>query len=339
MRFAPGFVTRNLGLKVLATALAVVTWAGVVYAANPPGIRTILMTVPQDSTILPPGFVLTHPLADIPVRIAGTADHLNSFERSSLQLKVHYERITQPGAYDIPIDLHNSDPSVELDRPPTTVAVDTDKLDTMSLAVQVVPAPGPPAGYAIGTEVADPAKVTVTGPHSELTGIKAMVMVNLSNQKANYERGGEIVFLADAQGRRVQDVHAEPPTVGVLITIVANTTARVSAVVPPIRGVVAPGYQLGGIRVEPATVTLTGPQDILNADDMVSTDPVNVGGLTADRTFTVTVKKPQDGVTVSFERITVRVTVTALPTPAPTPTQTATPSPPSSSPSPSPTPP
>jgi hypothetical protein len=325
MSLLPGFVSRNFQLKLLSTVLAVVTWGGVVYASNPPGQRAISVPVPQSATNLPAGYVLTQHIPDLQLRIAGTEQHLESFDPGRLVVRVHYEQITKPGEVDLPVDVRCQDCNVELDQVPPTVHVSVDQLSTAQVPVRIVINPGPPAGFTFASQTATPSSIAVTGPAAKLGRIEPRAAVDLSNQKANFE-ADVTVFLYDTNGNKVDDVNATPPTVRVVITIEAVSTKRISAVVPPIRGTVASGYQLAGITVTPATVTLSGGQDILNPLDTVGTDAVNVAGLTGDRTFTVTVRAPS-GVSASPVTVTVHVSVVAVAVPTATPAASPTPTP------------
>lgn len=312
----PGFATRNFRLKLVATVLAMVTWAGVVYAANPPGIRTASVPVPQDFSSLPPGFVKVRHISDLSVRLAGTQDHLNAFNLASLVVKVHYETIAQPGTRLVPVDIRNNDANVELDNPPTSVEVDIDRLATANVTVRVIVNPGPPPGYVKGTVEATPGQITVTGPAQELNGAEVRTrVIDLSNQKANFEQD-ITVFPYDGAGNRLGDVSVSQPNVRVLITIAAVSTQRASAVLPPVRGQVATGFRLSGITVSPATITVSGSQDILNGLDTIATDPVDISGLAGIRTFKVMVRTPA-GVSASPDQVTVSVNVASLPSSAP----------------------
>ena len=100
----PGFLTRNWRLKLLALVLAIVAWAGVVLATNPPGTRSVSVPVPQPpapDVSLPAGYLLTAPIPNLTVYITGTEQHLDAFSRSSLQVTVDYNAIRaigRPGA-------------------------------------------------------------------------------------------------------------------------------------------------------------------------------------------------------------------------------------------------
>lgn len=321
----PGFLTRNFRLKVLASVIASITWAGAVYAANPPEIRVVSVAVPQAAADIPARWVLVHAIPDLQLRLSGTREHLDAFSTSSIRVTPLFDKISGPGTQELPVEIVNADPNVTVVNPPDTISVDVDRLTSKDVAVGVVLSPGPPAGYVARSEDigVDPKNVTVTGPESELNGINVRATLDLSHQKANFT-GQVNLFTYDAKGNRLSDLSTNPPTATVTITIHAVSTSRTSAVVPPIRGGVASGYQLSGISVSSPTVVLTGPQDLLNSLDSVTTSAVFVTGLTTNRTFTVTVQPPA-GVVADPTTVTVTVFVQPVPgaaaTPTPTPTQ------------------
>lgn len=324
----PLFITRNLRLKLLAVLLSMFTWAGVVYASNPPDTRTVTVPVPQESQTVAP-WVLVHPIPDIAVRVSGTRDHINAFTPQDLSIAVSFHSITGPGLQKIPISITNNDHDVSLVDPPDTVDAAVDRLTSASLVVSIAYTSPPPQGYVTGQEQVTPASVSVIGPEQLLKGVQAKVNLNFSNQKTNFEAELPVV-LYDAIGNRLGNLGVIPSTVRVSITVNSSLTSRSSAVVPQVSGSVAPGFQLTGISIDPPTVVLNGPQDLLNTLDSIPTASIDITGLTGDRTYTVKIVTPS-GVTAAPGTVTVRVHVVQLPqatpTPSPTPAPTPTPTP------------
>jgi YbbR domain-containing protein len=336
---APGFITRNLRLKVLASGIALLTWIGVVYASNPPEARTVSVHVPQDPASLPSKYVLASPIPDVQVRVSGTREHVNAFDPNRLRVSVDYRNITGTGVQQVPIHIGNNDGNVSLDQVPTAVSADVDVHDSVNVPVTVVMDSTPPTGYVVTQQSVSPNPVVVTGPHRELTGLSAQVHLNLSNQKTNLQ-GDYKVFLFDRFGRKVGNLGVQPDTVNVTVTVSSVNTSRASAVLPKVSGSVAFGHELTGISVSPLTVVLSGPQELLNALDSIPTQTLSIAGLTGDRTFQVKLSPPA-GVTTTPDTVTVTVSVATLPTPtatpAPSPTPTPTPPTPTPAPTPSPT--
>lgn len=329
----PGFLRRNIRLKLLATGVALVSWVGVVYAGNPPETKAVSVPVPQSASAIPAQFVLVNPVPNLLVRVGGNKDSLKTFNVSALTVNVSWKSVVHAGMVNVPISITNSDPNIQLIDPPTHVTANLDTLASATLPVNIDITSSPPVGYVVSSESASPASVVVAGAQHELPGLQARVKVDLGNKKTNVE-AEPAVLIYDAHNVLVSNLSSvDPITVRVTITVSANQTSRASAVVPDTVGSVAPGHQLVGIRVSPATVVLSGPQDLLNALDSVSTGPISLNGITGTVTIPVPIT-PTPGVTAQPGTVAVTITVVTLATPSPSPTPTPTPRP---TPTPSPT--
>ena len=332
----PGFLRRNFRLKLLSTGVALVSWVGVVYAGNPPETKTVSVAVPQSSSAIPAKFVLVSPVPNLSLHLGGTKDSLNSFSMSSLTINVSWKLVTKPGVVNVPLSVSNSDPNVQLIDPPTSVSADLDNLASTTLPVNITVTSPPPTGYVTSSESADPASVVVTGAQQQLSGLQARVNIDLSNRKTNVE-GQPDVLLYDSHGAQISNppwlTGVTPSTVRVTIIISSSQTSRASAVLPSRSGNPPSGWELVAISVSPATVVLSGPQELLNALDAVSTTTISLNGITGTVSRTVTVTPPE-GVTADPGTVTVTITIVQLATPSPVPTPRPTPTP---SPTPSPT--
>jgi YbbR domain-containing protein len=320
----PGFIRRNWKLKVGCAFIAFVTWVGVVYAGNPPETKVVALPVPQSAANIPAGYTLVHPVNDVPVRIGGDQNTLDSLNPGVLTMTVNWSAVNRAGTYSIPISVTSSQPNIELIAPPTSVQVDLDSLASKSVPVTISITNQPPVGYLRGNEQATPSTVTVTGPERELVGITASVTVNLLTQKANYQQF--LPVLLYAKGVRLNNVGVAPTDISVSITITAYVTTTVVAVYPRTEGSPSPGHYLTGIVVTPFTVIATGSRELLNSLVSVSTAPIALNGVFGIYTVTVNLVAPP-GVTLSQSKVTVTIDMASVPTPPPTPTPTPTPGP------------
>ncbi len=329
---APALLTRNLRLKALCIIAAMVTWAGVVYAANPPETRIVTVAVPQGSELLPAGYLLANPIPSQQIRISGTRARLDAFDDHSLVVTADYRQIKATGTVAIPLHVVNLDSSVVMGDGdwPHSVTATVDVLDSKILPVTIVANPPPPFGYIVAGEAADPTTVTVTGPRQELSHgvIQARVTLDLSNQKTNLQTERP-VLLFDSSNHEIHDLALLKPTVVVSLELTSTQVSRSTAVVPKTSGQVAAGHQLVGLSVDPPTIVINGPRDLLNALDAISTAVIALDGLSGDTTVQVKIAPPA-GVTATPQIVTVHLHIVALapaPTPAPTPQPSATPAP------------
>jgi YbbR domain-containing protein len=327
----PGFLTRNIRLKAVAAVVATITWAGVVYASNPPDTRSVSVKVPQDPNAVTP-YILVHSIPDLVIRVSGTREHLNAFDPAAVIVSVNYHAITRTGLQSVPLSVINNDRDVVLDNPPTSVVAEVDHVDSQNVPVTIVQSSPPPQGYVVGPMLTTPGTVTLIGPQHQLPGLQARVTVDLSGQKTNYQADLQVVIY-DSSNHRLGNIGTNitvggkvQTTVQVSIQITAVQTSRASAVLPQTSGTVAPGHMLSSVRVNFPTVVLSGPQDLLNTLDSVSTDTISLSGLTGTVSFTVKLRPPA-GVVAAPSTVTVTLNVVALPTATAPPTATPSPAP------------
>jgi YbbR domain-containing protein len=324
----PPWIARNLRVKLLAMLLALASWVVVVYAANPPDSRQILVHVQQDAQQLPGRYVLSHPIADISVRINGTREHVDAFQLSSIRATPNFDAIKRTGVQQLALTVVNTDPNVDLSDAPGSVSAEVDLLGTTSVPV-VVRTGKTQVGYEISSVTAVPAIVQLTGPQNELRYARPVVDFNFGNRTSNLTQDGVPVIVLDTRSanKPLTDVTVNEGTVRVTVVIKPVNGTVVAIVLPQLIGAVAPGHVLVGAPVDPPTVTVNGPQDVINGYQLLPTPQIGIYGLTADHVFTVTLDAPQglsftlaNGTTATSVQVNVHVTVGALPEAVVTPT-------------------
>jgi YbbR domain-containing protein len=334
----PPWIARNLRVKLLAMLLALASWVVVVYAANPPDSRQILVHVQQDALQLPGRYVLSHPIADISVRINGTREHVDAFQLSSIRATPNFDAIRRTGVQQLALTVVNTDPNVDLSDAPGSVSADVDLIGVTTVPV-VVRTGKTQVGYKIRSATAEPARVQLTGPQRELSFAQAVVDFNFGNRTNTLTQDGVPVIVVDPRSgsRPLTDVTVNEGTVRVTVVIVPVDGTLVSTLLPQLIGLVAPGHVLSAVNVDPRTVTVTGPESLLNGLEQIPTTQISIAGLTADHTFAVTVDAPSglvftlaNGATATSIPVNVHVSVLPLPDAVVTPTP-PTPAPSSSS--------
>ncbi|MBV8301423.1 MAG: hypothetical protein JOY68_05835 [Candidatus Dormibacteraeota bacterium] len=210
---------------------------------------------------------------------------------------------------------------MELVDPPGSISVDLDSIASATVPVTIRISNLPPPGFVIAGQTASPSSVVVTGPQHELPGISVVVAVDLANRKTNLEQDF-VPLLYDSHGNPVTDASALPNLIAVAITVNSAEATRAVAVNPDLVGTPGGSNFLSGEAALPLTVLLTGPQDLLNSINSVSTSPIFLGGRFGTDVVSVTLQLPP-GVTAFPSSVTVTLFIKTLPTPSPS----ATPSP------------
>jgi YbbR domain-containing protein len=320
------FIVHNWRLKVVALLVACGMWVAVVYAGNPPAIRTIYIPV-QVNGLRSAQVVLVDPVHTVPVRIDGVLSNVtDSLVSPHLSASVNLHKLTRPGEYQLPLKFDNSDPNVGVLSVPSSVQVVVDVWKTEALPVHVDIEDQPPNGFKAGLPTASPSSVKVRAPSSILPHVVVEAKVNLSPYRAN-ATVPVTVSLVNGDSLAHQAT-ADPSLVTVKVDIRSTSITEGATVVVATTGNVPAGYQLVSVRPTPVSIDVTGPE--ANLTYTISTTSIDLSNISRD----TTVQEPLDvpsGETSSVTSVTVAIVVEPLPgatpTPAPTPTPTPTPSP------------
>jgi YbbR domain-containing protein len=148
-----------------------------------------------------------------------------------------------------------------------------------------------PAGLEMTGEAPSLVDVRVRGSSSALSRLApGEIVAQLDLRAARI--GRRLYQLTPEQVRvpyGVQVVQVTPPTVAIIFE---PSTSKQVPVMPSVEGDPAPGYVVGNVAVEPATVEVVGPQSAIARVTEALTEPISVAGA---RTTV------NDGVTVGFE--------------------------------------
>jgi len=306
----------NLRLKLLAIAFAVALWSVVAYAQNPTQQRPYQLAVAASS--LPAGLVVIGKVPPAPVTVIGTADNLRNFVLSSLHVTGNFSNV-KVGTNKVPIDVQNADPNVTIVAP-SSVTVNVDDLGSSTQTVSIERVNALPSGYHEQTTstTITPATVRVDGPKSQLSGIQAVAIVDLSTVTPPGSTLPITVVVWNASKKIVPQMTVTPPQVSVKIVIQADSVTLNKGVGFTLTGQPATGYRMTNVQVAPLDVQATGLQNTLALLVLLGTDPVDITGAKADVVRTVTIRPP-DGVTVNQKTATVHVFISPIPGVSPAP--------------------
>jgi YbbR domain-containing protein len=159
---------RNLGLKILALALASLLWLTV--AGEHVGER--VMRVPLEFHNIPPDLeIVGDPPTSVDVRVRGSSGVISRLQAGDVVASLEL-RGSRPGSRLLHIEEVRAPYGVEVSQVlPATVSLELEKM--ASRVVPVVPElDGEPApGFVVGRVVADPATVRVQGPESRVRAL------------------------------------------------------------------------------------------------------------------------------------------------------------------------
>jgi len=305
---ALGFLARNWPLKLAAIGLAMVLYAGVVVSENSrawPGEVAIMVVDPP-----PGGVLLTAPGSVSAIRYRAPLDVAGQLTSQSFRATIDLSGLTpEPGGppVDVPVRLVALDPRVQiLDYAPRAVDVRLDSVVSRTVPVSVERGIVP-EGLDLGPPQVTPASVLLRGASSRLAEVRsviARVAVDGSGLNIDLEVDLEVV---DEAGDLVLGVEVTPAAARVRIEVGRELAYVVLPVVVDLAGAPAAGSRVGGVTVEPATVTVSGEAPTVERLTSIVTDPVSVEGLAVDLVRTVPLRLPPDISLVGDAEATVAV--------------------------------
>jgi YbbR domain-containing protein len=274
----------------------------VAYTQNP--TQSQKHTLALDHPTLPSGLMIVGDPPQVPVNVIGTAENLHGFDVRTLHASGNFAR-AKVGNNRIPLRVDNPNPNVQVDAP-TFITVTVDQQASVTQPVTIERVHTLAAGFheLTGSTTVTPASVRIDGPKSELTGIQAVVQVDLAGQQGPFETPNTVV-VRGAKGV-LKGIVITPPQVSVKMTIQADAVTETKPVGWTLVGQPAAGYRVSNVQLSPLQVNATGLLNTLAVTALLPTDPVDVTNATTDVVRTVSIRPPA-GVEVSQKTVQIHV--------------------------------
>lgn len=307
------FLLGNLRLKLLAVAAAAALWTTVAYSENPTQEHQYFVSGRDiQHTAVPAGLVLVGDLPGVTLTVVGSSDALRTFDpHASLRVIANFSGLHQ-GRQEVPVQVTDLDPGVQVRRAPTTISVFVDQLATVTATVTLDQTHSIPPGFHEVSAVSDPKQVSVAGPKSLLSGIEAYVVVDLAGHQSFFEET-PVVGVRDQAKKPIQGLAISPATVTVKVTVQADAVTETKVVGWTLTGQAAPGYKVTDVTVLPLQVNVTGLAATLDTITQIQSDPVDIMNATADVVRTVSLRLPAGVQDVSPRVVQVHVFIVKTP--------------------------
>ncbi|KKM11705.1 hypothetical protein SY88_07220 [Clostridiales bacterium PH28_bin88] len=271
----------NLGYRILSILLALGLWMYVVEDQNP--IVEQVLSVPLETRALPGGLVISDRPATVKVRLEGRQGQVQDLSSRDVRAFVELND-ARTGENVVPVQATVPKGVDIVSISPERVTVSVDKVTEKQVPVTVTVDGKPASGYRLLDPVLKPSQVIVTGPHKSLDQIdRAFVEVTVEGVKENYlEKLPLRVGSGKEDNKALEWVNVKPDTVEVFIPVVQELPVKQVPVQVDVQGTPADGYRVAGVTFEPRTVKVSGPQEVLDTLESLTTKPVDVNGATAD---------------------------------------------------------
>ncbi len=316
LRPAARSVRENSGLAVLSVVLAFGMWIFVTDAENPEQTRVLPVDLPVEPVNVPADVWVPEEVGTVRVRVRVEENVFESLTKDDFQATADLQGLAV-GEYPLP--------PVEV-RPLTgrgnlrVVDVLQDKVTVKLLQLLSKRAPvdvdingSPPSDFSLGATEAETDSVVVSGPQEGVQAVtKVVASIDVEGRTESFESAVRLEP-RDQLGHLVERVTVDPELIDVRIDVEQQSFSRALAVSPDLKGTPRQGYNLVGVTVEPAVVTVFGSQAFIEQAVAIATQPVDIDDASSDVIRTVSLDLPS-GVTV---RGSASVTVTVKISPSP----------------------
>ncbi len=323
-RFASGvlFIVRgavlsiagNLGLAALSLALALSLWLFVTDKENPTEAQTFNSTILIEAVNVPGDLAVANMSeAGVRIRIEAPKSELDGLRADDFQAELNLDGLP-PGTRGVPVDVRppNSRISV-VSITPERVDVTLENRRTKVVPVRISQVGSPVTGFVVVDERADPETATVTGPESLVALVdSAVAVVNLAGQRVSLVDDPVELEPRDARDGGISRVAVTPITADVTVELEQREYTLQFAVNPVVSGQPAAGYNVGGIRVEPRLVNVTGSLELLQSIDAVRgllTDEISVADAREDVIRTVEIDLPAGATVPGSSSVSVTIDI------------------------------
>jgi YbbR domain-containing protein len=307
----------------LSVALAFGVWLFIVDTEHPTRTGILPVDIPVEAVNMPEGLTLGGPLGEVTLRIEVNEDLWDKLTASDFRATVNLLG-AQIGTQDVQV---NVEPLGERDglrvieviptlqaagAPSGTVPVVLKPLVSKVVPVSIESLGAPPMGYEPSTPSVEPDQVVVSGPEELVSRVAvAVASVDLSGAVTDVRQSYRLVPRDDA-GFIVEGVTLDPSSVDIEIKVEQKRFSRLVVVSPSLRGSPAPGYNVTAVEVEPVSVTLLGPLELLSVTSFVVTSDIDITGATSDISRIVNMVGVPSGVSISGSNaVSVRVRISA----------------------------
>jgi YbbR domain-containing protein len=263
----------------ISLLIALLLWGWVTTQRNPTQSRTIA-EVPIAAPQLPDADLqIGGELGTVTLQLEGPQSVVEGIVRTDLEPMLDLSGVSAPGEHTVPVVV-SLPPAVRIDRidpPRLSIVVDERAVRTVPLEVEREEPDDGTRRFGEITPVVS--EVTVEGPRRLVDQVERVVLpVEMGERTADFTAQLAPVALA-AGDQPIPEVEVRPRRV--LTTVEVEARGRSVPVLIQTVGSPAPGYELGDDAVDPGSVLIDGPPEVLASMVSVLTEPVSVDGATA----------------------------------------------------------
>lgn len=289
-RFTPADFVR-LGSSLV---LALLMW-GWVTAREDPQTTRAFPNVAVEAGELPDGLVVVSAPPDVLIRLSGPRSVIIAVTSSEVTAHLDLEGIDAPGTYNVAVIVSTPDGVWAKRAAPSQVQIEVDRSVAQQFPVDPQLDSQPGANRRVKM-IPDASEVTVRGPSSIVARVaKVILPVTIGNETRDFVDAFTPVA-QDASGQQIAEVTIQPNPITTTVEIEA--AGKSIAVFTQLVGSPATGLEVLDQTVNPSTVIIDGPQELLDNIVIAQTVPVDISGADQNISQRVGLQDLPEGVSV-----------------------------------------
>ena len=273
--------------------LAVLLWGWVTDAQDPEMTRQF-PNVTLDVAELPNDLEIVGAFPDVSVQVTGPRSIISDLTPADVTAELDVDQVESAGQYTLDIDVNTPGGVWDTEVTPTRLPIQVEQSVTHQFVIEPVITGTFDATRQIDVSIVDTSEATVVGPRSSVERVARVVApVEVENQTRDFSTS-IVPQAVDADGQPIPEVEVSPGTLRVNVAIDAR--GKRVAVITQLEGLPAQGYEVVDRTINPATVLVDGPEDVVNELISVSTEPIDISGATANITRRISITSLPEGV-------------------------------------------
>ena len=316
LRPAAKSVRENSGLAVLSVVLAFGLWIFVTDAENPEQTHRLDSDIPVRPVNVPADVWVPKEVGKARVEVRVEDKVFDSLTTQDFEATADLTGLTV-GVFDVKVDVKALTDRGNLRV--VDVLNDNDQIKVQLFQLISKPVPleletlhSPPSEFELSRTKLAVETAVVSGPQGKVATVaKAVASVDIEGRTESFTTAVRLEA-RNQSGVLVQDVEVNPVVVDVSIGIEQKSFGRALAVSPQLKGTPREGYNVLGVSVEPAVVTVFGSQTFVEQAVAILTQPVDIDDATSDTSRTVSLNLPTGTSVKGGINVTVKVKIIAV---------------------------
>lgn len=297
------FARNNIGFKLLALLLALMLWYYVAGQRDPIIKRDFTLTVEPRG--LSSECVLASPLPEVRVTARGMRSIMQDIKEDDICVYVEFPD-QEVGVKVLPVQVEFPFGVQVVNISPQRVKIDLDVMAEKQVPVRVLVRGEAATGFTYRSPTANPEQVTVKGPSRLLHEIlDVQAVLEIKGARNNISQQVK-VQLAKNYG---DQVIVQPGSVQVQLPVVTSGPVKTVALTPVLQGEVAEGFVVKSQSVEPRSLQVTGPAEVMANLREIQTKPIDISGAKANITKDVDVALSAGVISLGQTKVKVTIVI------------------------------